>query len=135
MSAFSDFLEAALLNATLRGIAYPGGAVYITLFTSNPTDANSGSEVAYAGYARQQAHAAAVSDGFSVPSAGGSSANTKVITFPAVAGPNITATHWGIMDAPTGGNLLYHAALNTAKLLTATDVPSFPIGSLVVTLQ
>jgi hypothetical protein len=134
VSAFSDYLENALLTATLRGGSYTGAAVYITLFTSNPTDANTGAEAAWTGYARQQAHASVISDGFTVPS-NGTCSNTKVISFPAVVGAGATVTHWGIMSAASGGELLYHAPLNSAKTLADTDVASFPVGSLVVTLQ
>ena len=45
MSAFSDYLEAALINATLRGGTYTGGGVYVALFKADPTDAGTGAEV------------------------------------------------------------------------------------------
>ena len=134
MSALSDFLENSLATAVLRGGTYTGGAVYVALFTSNPTDANSGVEAAWSGYARQAAHTSAVSDGFTAP-ANGVSSNTKAITFPAYSGAGTTVTHWGLMSAATGGNLLMHAALGASKTLTDTDVASFPIGSLVATFQ
>jgi hypothetical protein len=134
MSALSDFLENSLATAVLRGGAYTGGAVHVALFTSNPTDANSGGEATWAGYARQVAHATVVSDGFTVP-ANGVSSNTKAVTFPAYSGAGITVTHWGLMSAATGGNLLLHAALGASKTLTDTDVASFPIGSLVANFQ
>lgn len=133
MSAFSDHLEAALINATLRGATYTGSAVYVALFTSDPTDAGSGVELVDGAYVRQRAHASVASDGFTIP-ANGSSSNTRNLIFPAIAGTQKIVTHWGIFDAQTGGNLLYHSPMVNPKTLDPTDVLSFPIGSLVVTL-
>lgn len=133
MSAFSDFLEAALINATLRGGTYTGGGVYVALFTSDPTDAGTGAELVDSGYVRQRAHASVTSDGFTVPSNGASS-NTRNLIFPAIVDAQKTVTHWGIFDAQNSGNLLYHAAMLNPKTLDPTDVLSFPIGSLIITL-
>lgn len=134
MSGFSNYLEDGLVNATLRGGTYTGGAVYVALFKTDPTDANTGAELTDPSYVRQRAHATVVSDGFTAP-ANGVSSNTRTLTFPAITGVQVTLTHWGIFDALTGGNLLYHAPLQVAKTLDPSDVLSFPIGSLIVTLQ
>jgi hypothetical protein len=134
MSAFSDYLENTLISATLRGGTYVGGSVYIALFKTDPTDAGTGSEVSDSGYIRQRAHATVASDGFTVP-ANGSSSNTRNLIFPAIVDTQITVTHWGIFDAQTSGNLLYHAPMLNPKTLDPTDVLSFPIGSLIVTLS
>lgn len=133
MSAFSDYLENVLVNATLRGATYTGGAVYVALFTSDPTDAGTGQELTDSGYVRQRAHATVTSDGFTVPS-NGSTSNTRNIIFPAIVQNQVTVSHWGIFDAQTGGNLLYQAPMLNSKTLDPTDVLSFPIGSLIITL-
>ena len=70
MSGFSDHLENALFNATLRGGSYTGGSVFAALFTSNPTDAGSGTEVTDSAYVRQRAHTTVASDGFTAPNNG-----------------------------------------------------------------
>lgn len=134
MSAFSDHLEAALINTTLRGATYTGGSVFIALFTADPTDAGTGAELTDSGYIRQRAHTTVASDGFTVP-ANGSSSNTKNIIFPAIVDAQKTITHWGIFDAQTSGNLLYHSSMLNPKTLDPTDVLSFPVGSLIVTLS
>jgi len=135
MSAFSNHLEQSLINATLRGGSYTGGAVYVALFTTDPTDAGSGSELADSGYARQQCHTTTVSDGWDVPHAtDGYTANAKLITFPAIVDAQVSVTHWALFDAASGGNLLYHASLTNPKTLDASDVLSFPIGALKITL-
>jgi len=134
MSAFSDYLEAQLINATLRGATYTGGGVFVALFTANPTDAGTGSELNDSAYVRQRAHTTVASDGFAVP-ANGSTSNTRNLIFPAIVDAQKTITHWGIFDAQNGGNLLYHAPMLNPKTLDPTDVLSFPIGSLIVTLS
>jgi len=134
MSAFSNYLEQALINATLRGTTYTGGTVFIALYTSDPTDADSGVEVSDSAYVRQVADATAA-DGFDVPdTTGGDTANTAVITYPGIADVEIVVTHWAIFDAEIGGNMLYQSVLTQAKTLQVSDVMSFPVGSLTVTL-
>lgn len=134
MSAFSDYLEAQLINATLRGATYTGAGVYVALFKADPTDAGSGAEVSDSGYVRQRAHATVASDGFTAP-ANGSSSNTRNLIFPAIVDVQNTITHWGIYDAQSAGNLLFHAPMLNPKTLDPTDVLSFPVGSLIVTLS
>ena len=140
MSALSNHLESKLLSTTLRGDTYTGGAVYVALFTQDPTDAATGAELGDSGYTRQQAHAVVVSDGFTAPSAdaatgGQITSNTRNIIFPAIVDAQATVTHWGIFDAAAAGNLLYHAPMLNPKTLDPTDVISFPIGSLAIILK
>jgi len=133
MSAFSDHLENTLINATLRGGSYTGGAVFAALFTSDPTDAGTGAELVDSGYVRQRAHASVASDGFTVPS-NGSTSNARNLIFPAIVDSQKVITHWGLFDAQNSGNLLYHSSMLNPKTLDPTDVLSFPIGSLIITL-
>lgn len=134
MSAFSDYLETTLINATLRGGTYTGGAVYIALFTADPTDSSLSVELVDSKYKRQQAHLNTVGDGFTAP-VDGSTSNSHIIQFPAIADSEVTVTHWGIFDALTGGNLLYHA--NAQAPRTAPPLTSFvfPANSLTVVLS
>ena len=134
MSAFSDHLESALVTATLRGGTYTGGAVYVALFTTDPKDAGTGSELSDSGYVRQRAHTTTASDGFTAP-ANGSTSNTRNLIFPAIVDAQKTVTHWGIFDSQTSGNLLYHAPMLNSKTLDPTDLLPFPIGSLIITLS
>jgi hypothetical protein len=134
MPAFSDYLENTLVNATLRGGTYTGGGVFVALFKSDPTDAGTGAELTDSGYVRQRAHTTVASDGFTVPS-NGSTSNARNLIFPAIVQVQVAITHWGIFDAQTNGNLLYYAPMLNPKTLDPTDVLSFPIGSLIVTLD
>lgn len=127
MSAISNYLENALINVTLRATAYTAPAtVYVALFTSDPTDAGSGTECSGAAYARQSAT-------FAAPANGASSTNADV-QFPQAGGSWGTITHFGIYDALTTGNLLYHGALTASKVIDTGDVFKIASGSLTVTL-
>ena len=54
MAALSNYLENALINATLRNTSYTSpSTVYVGLFTTDPTDAGSGTEVSGGSYARE----------------------------------------------------------------------------------
>jgi hypothetical protein len=134
MSGFSDYLENQLFSATLRGSSFTGGSVFAALFLTNPTDAGTGTELADAAYVRQRCHTTVASDGFTAPN-NGSGTNTRTLVFPAISNVQVTVTHWGLFDAQIGGNLLYHAPLTNPKTLDPSDVLSFPVGSLVVTLS
>ena len=70
MAEISNFLENAIINATLRNTTYTSPAtVYVGLFTSDPTDAGSGTEVSGGSYARTAVTFGAPSNGTSTNSA------------------------------------------------------------------
>ena len=53
MAEISNYLENAIINATLRATTYTSPAtVYVSLWTTDPTDAGSGTEVSGGSYAR-----------------------------------------------------------------------------------
>jgi hypothetical protein len=127
MAEMSNYLENALINATLRNTSYTSPTtVYLGLYTSDPTDADSGTEVTGNAYARQAITFGAPSNGVTT--------NTAAIEFPQATGSWGTVTHIGIEDALTGGNLLYHSPLDASKTIETGDVFRVAIGSLSVTL-
>lgn len=127
MAAMSNYLENALINATLRNTSYTSPAtVYVALFTSDPTDAGSGTEVSGGSYARKAAT-------FGAPS-NGASTISSAIEFDQATGSWGTVTHFGIYDASTSGNLLYHGALTASKAIDTGDVFKFASSALTVTL-
>jgi hypothetical protein len=127
MAEMSNYLENALINATLRNTSYTSPTtVYLALYTDDPTDADTGTEVTGNGYARQ-------SITFGSPS-NGASTNTAAIEFPQATGSWGTVSYIGIRDASTAGNLLYHTALDASKAIATGDVFRVAIGSLSVTL-
>lgn len=123
----STYLENALINATLRNTSYTSPAtVYMGLYTSDPTDANTGTEVSGGSYARVAVTMGAPSDGVST--------NSAAIEFPQASGSWGTVGWIGILDASTSGNLLYHTALDTSKTISSGDIFKIAIGGLSVTL-
>lgn len=127
MAEMSNYLENALINATLRNTSYTSpSVVYVGLFTSDPTDAGSGTEVAGGSYAR-------VAVTFGAPS-NGVSTNSAAVEFAQATANWGTVSHIGIHDALTTGNLLYHTALDTSKTIETGDIFKIAIGSLSVTL-
>jgi hypothetical protein len=127
MSEMSNYLENALINATIRGTNFTAPTtVYVALFTSDPTDAGSGTEVSGGSYARTAVTFAAPSNGVSVSSAD--------CTFPQCTLTWGTVGWIGIMDALTTGNLLYHTPLNTSKTIETGDIFKIASGNLSVTL-
>lgn len=127
MAEMSNYLENALINATLRNTSYTSPAtVYVGLYTSDPTDADTGTEVSGGSYARQAVTFGAPSDGVST--------NSAAIEFPQATGTWGTVGWIGIEDASTGGNLLYHTALDASKTIATGDIFKIAIGSLSVTL-
>jgi len=127
MAEMSNYLEDALINATLRNTSYTSpSTVYLGLFTSDPTDANTGTEVSGGSYARQSITFGAPSNGVTT--------NTAAIEFPQATGSWGTVGWVGIMDSLTTGNLLYHTALNASKTIASGDIFKIAIGSLSVTL-
>ena len=84
MAEMSNYLENALINATLRNTSYTSPTTtYLALYTSDPTDADTGTEITGGSYVRQ-----AIT--FGAPS-NGTSTNSAAVEF-----PQATAD-WGII--------------------------------------
>jgi hypothetical protein len=127
MAEISNYLENALVNATLRNTTYTSPAVvYLALYTSDPTDADTGTECSGTSYARQAITFGAPSNGVTT--------NSAAIEFPQAGDAWGTITHIGIRDALTTGNLLFHTPLDASKTIATGDVFRVAIGSLSVTL-
>lgn len=136
MSAASNYTEENVINALLRGVAFPlPSAIYVGLHTADPTDAG-GNEVSVSGwpaYVRKDAAVGgAIASGWSAPS-NGVSTNAKQVVYPGMDGvSNVTVTHWALYDAASSGNMLAHGALQTSRTLQTGDVFVFDIGTLTV---
>lgn len=122
----SNYLENALINATLRATTFTSPTtVYVSLHSADPTDAG-GSEISGGSYARKAVTFGAPSDG--------TATNSADVTFDQATGSWGTITHIGIQDALTSGNLLYHTPLTTSKTIDTDDVFRIVSGQLSVTL-
>ena len=127
MAEFSNFLENALINAVLRNTTYTSPAtVYVSLYLTDPTDADSGTEVSGGSYARTAVTMGAPSNGVST--------NSADVTFPTCTVSWGTVSHIGIHDASTSGNLLFHTPLDTSKTIDSGDIFKITTGNLSVTL-
>jgi len=125
--SFSNHAENLVLDWLLTdGSATRPTAWYIGLFTSDPTDADSGTEVSGGSYART-----AVT--FSVT--GNAATNTAGVEFPAATASWGTVSHIAVYDASTSGNMLFHTALDTAKVITDGDVFRVPTSELTFSLD
>jgi hypothetical protein len=127
MAEMSNYLENALINVTLRNTAYTTPTlVYVGLYTTDPTDANTGTEVSGGSYARTAVTFAAPSNGVTT--------NSADVTFPTSSGSWGTVGWIGILDASTAGNLLYHTPLDVSKTISSGDIFKISTGNLSVTL-
>lgn len=134
MTALSSYAERKVLDHVFKNTAYTSPSAYLGLFTSDPTDSASGTEVSGNGYARIQidnkmAAATTGSDNSSISS----NAN---ITFAAASGGDFgTITHIGIFDAASSGNLLAHGALTSSKVISDGDTFQINSGNLTITID
>lgn len=136
MAGLSDYAEAALINAILRGTNFTAPTVAslrLALFTADPTDAGNINEVGTGTW-----YSRVLTGTFTAPSPSGStqqSSNVASITFPAVTVSAVTVTHIGIFDALTAGNMLFSAPMTSSKTLQVGDVLSFAPGTIVASLD
>ena len=127
MAEISNYLENELYDHILRNLAYTSPTtVYVALYTDDPTDGDSGTEVTGGSYARQ-------SVAFGAP-ADGAGDNSSDITFPTASASWGTVTHIGLRDAVSGGNLLLHSALTASKAVGNGDTFKINAGDLDVSL-
>ncbi len=144
MSAMSNYLENKLVDHIFRAQSFSAPAtLYVALFTSAPSDSGGGTEVSGGNYARASVTsslanwAGTQSAGSTTASSGtgGQTSNNGAITFNAPSGANWgTVTHFGIFDAASSGNLLFHGALTAPKTINDGDsAPSFQTAQLAVT--
>jgi hypothetical protein len=143
MSAMSDYLENKLVDHIFRGQSFSAPAtLYVALFTAAPSDSGGGTEVSGGSYARASVSsslanwAGTQSAGSTTASTGtgGATSNNGAITFASPTANWGTVTHFGIFDAASSGNLLFHGALTASKTINNGDAaPSFQAAQLAVT--
>ena len=127
MAEMSNYLENALINVTLRATAYTAPTtVYVGLYTTDPTDANTGTEVSGGSYARTAVTFGAPSDGVTT--------NSAAVEFPQASDTWGTVGWIGLLDASTAGNLLYHTPLDVSKTISSGDIFKINTSALSVTL-
>ena len=127
--SFSNTFETHVLNYvfTTSSVTRPT-AWYLALFTSNPAEDASGTEVSTSGTAYTRK---AVT--FTV--SGNTASNSAEIEFPTATASFGTVTHVGVFDASSSGNLIAYAALSTSKTIDTGDVMRIPASDFDVTLD
>lgn len=129
MAEMSDYLEVALLNATLNGTAFTAvNNPYVSLHTANPGDDGTGAEVTGGSYARTTASFATASG------TSGLVATDADVTFPTATATWGTVGWIGLWDAASGGNMLYYTALDTSKTIDSGDIFKITASNLTVQL-
>lgn len=136
MPAFTNYLEDQVLKHIFRtGSFTKPAAIYIGLMTA-VTDGEAGTvtEVSGGSYARV-ANAPDDANWNASSGGNGTTANAAAITFPTATADWGTATHFGIWDAATAGNLLIYASLTASRNITNGATPSFAAGTLTVQID
>lgn len=137
MGSMSDVAEKAMLNYYLRNtsIGLDATNVWVALFTTNPTDSTTGTEVSGGSYAR----VAVVRTGAGWDAASGTlgtTQNTSTITFATASASWGTVTGVGICLSLSGSlstDLIWWGAVTTSKTVASGDTAIFAAGTLVVT--
>jgi hypothetical protein len=113
--ALTNYLENALLNATVRNTTYTSPAtVYLALYSVAPTASTSGTELSGSGYSRQ-----AIT--FNAPSGGAVTSNVTVTFGPATSNwSTIKAT--AVVDASTSGNIMYFTTTAAQNILSGSSL-------------
>jgi hypothetical protein len=126
MAEMGNYLENALINAVLRNTSYTSPTTtYLALYTSDPTDADTGTEISGGSYQRQPITFGAPSNGVST--------NSSAIEFPQATADWGIISHVAIRDAVTSGNMLFHTALDASKTINNGDIFKITSGNLSVT--
>jgi len=121
----SDYLELKFLDHfTGTASTSAPSAVYLGLSTASLNDDNSGTELSGSGYTRKAITFASAS--------GGSIASNSAVEFPSATGSWGDVSHFGIYDASTGGNLLFHGAFSASKTIASGDILKVASGSLTI---
>lgn len=142
MASMTDYLENKLVDFLFRGGAFSAPAnLYIALYTTAPTDSSGGTEVTGGNYARQQLNPGAsnwlstqaTTDATSTGT-GGTTGNASTIAWNNVTWTG-TVVAVGILDASSGGNLLFYKALSFSRTLASGDSISFGVNALTVQID
>lgn len=140
MAGTSDYAEQKLLDHTLNEVTFTSPTtIYVSLYTDDPTDADTGTEVSGGSYARvlvnENGGGAPAWDLAAVDGVGYMVDNGDDIVFTTATASWGTVTHVGIHDASVAGNLLFHGILGASKSVGDGDTFKFVAGALKIKLE
>ena len=125
--SFSNYLENKVLGHVFGATPYTApGTLYVGLYTSDPGEGNTGTEVSGGSYARQAI-------AFTVT--GNQASNTAAVEFPTATASWGTVTYAAIFDAVSGGNMMSYGPLTTSKTIASGDVLRIPAGDFDINLD
>lgn len=134
----TDYLKLVFQNINISNIgdatglrgSTTAGSFYVALFTADPTETGAtANEATYTSYARVAVARSA--SGWTV--SGNQVTNAGLISFPTSGGTNNTITHFAIMTASSGGDMIGSGSITSSLLITSGDTPKFEIGDLTIT--
>lgn len=140
MAELSNYLEAALLDAIYNEVSYTSPTtIYVALYTTDPTDADTGTEVSGGSYAREIVNenggGAPAWDLAIVDGIGYMVDNGDDITFTTATAAWGVVTHVGLHDNITAGNLLHFTALDASQDVGIGGIVKFLAGDLAMRLE
>jgi hypothetical protein len=142
--SLSDYFENNAIDYSFRAQTWTIAAnFFVGLSTAACSDSSVGTEVtggsyARVSYARSLANWAGTQSAGSTTAStgtGGVTSNNVAISFATPSAAWGTVTHFFLIDASSGGNLIICQALTTSKTINSGDTVSFPIAAITVTFQ
>jgi len=127
--SISNYLEGKMVGYVFTGEAFtPPTNFYVALFTSDPGEAGSGTEVSTSGtaYARQE---------ITFTRSNNVASNNALIEWDTAASGWGTVTFGAVYDAASSGNILASGALATPKTIATGDVFRLGVGDFTFTLD
>lgn len=132
MSKFSNYLEDQITN-WLNGQQFAAtltGGVFVQLYSQDPGETGS---LTGALFTRVNVAAGGFTRGIN---GAGTLTNTGIITITSNnTGGSVTASHVGVFDAITGGNMLFYGGLSAPKTIATGDEVKFNANQLTLTID
>ena len=126
----ANYLELEILDHIFGKGSYTPPTIYVALYTVAPTDSTSGTECTGGSYARKSTAAG----DWNTASTGGDDKgiidNANDITFVEATASWGTVVAFALMDAASGGNMLYWGDLTESKAIGSGDTAKFAAGDL-----
>lgn len=119
--SLSNYAENAVLKHVFGETAFTQPDIWVGLSKADPGEDGTGISEPANGYSRVNATSWSTAASRAI-------SNSAEITFPEMTASDGTATHFIVMDASTGGNMLAYGALTASKSLDSGINPKFDIG-------
>lgn len=126
MGSFSNYAENKILDHSVGKASWTMPTAYIALSTADPTEDGSGlAEPSGGAYARKSTAA-----GDWNSAASGAISNANALAFAQATADWGVITHFALMDASSGGNMIAHGALDESRDVKNGDTFQFAAGDI-----